>query len=71
MSEGAVVVGIAVSEARLDAALTPGEERWSTGNDAAGIADLLQPLQARHPTLIVLEAAGALAAAGLPVVVAT
>jgi len=78
MSEGGVVVGIDVSKATLDVALTPGEERWSTGNEAAGIADLVQRLQARHPTLIVLEATGgyeravvgALAAAGLPVVVA-
>lgn len=78
MTETAVVVGIDVSKASLDVALSPGAERWTVGNDAAGVSALVPRLQALRPALVVLEATGgyertavaALAAAGLPVIVA-
>jgi len=78
MSALGVVVGIDVSKARLDVAEVPGETRWSAPNEGAGIAGLVERVQAARPTLIVLEATGgyeravvgALAAAGLRVVVA-
>lgn len=78
MADTAVVAGIDVSKASLDVALSPSEERWSVANDAAGVGALVPRLQALRPALVVLEATGgyeravvaALAAAGLPVVVA-
>ena len=78
MADAAVVVGIDVSKASLDVALNPGAERWSVGNDPGGVGALVPRLQALGPALVVLEATGgyeraavaALAAAGLPVVVA-
>lgn len=71
-----VFVGIDVSQAQLDIALRP-EGRFSTPNDEAGFAQVVERLSAVHPMLVVLEATGgleipltgALAAAGLPVVV--
>jgi transposase len=77
MSEPQVFVGIDVSKAQLDVALRPSDDCWHVNNDEAGIASLVERLQAVQPTLIVLEAtgglevpaAGALAEAGLPVVV--
>jgi len=70
-------IGIDVAKAQLDIALRPSGERWAVPNDASGVTSLVDRLQARHPTLIVLEATGglervvtsALATAGLPVVV--
>ena len=70
-------VGIDVAKAQLDIALRPTGERWAVVNDDAGMADLVERLQALQPSLIVLEATGgyqravvaALAAAGLPVAV--
>src|SRR6202795_3487752 len=66
-----------VAKAQWDLALRPSGERWAVPNDASGVATLVDRLQALHPTLIVLEApgglgragTGALAAAGVPVVV--
>ena len=57
--------------------MLPCEQGWSQTNDETGMGALSQRLQARSPTLIVLEATGgleipvtaALAARGLPVVV--
>jgi transposase len=77
MSAPQCFVGIDVAKAQLDIALRPTGERWAVGNDDAGIAALVERLQALQPTLIVLEATGgyqrgvvaALAATGLPVVV--
>ena len=77
MSEPQVFVGIDVSKAQLDVALRPTEDCWHVSNDEVGIPGLVERLQAVQPTLIVLEAtgglevpvAGALAEAGLPVVV--
>jgi transposase len=77
MSEPQVFVGIDVSKAQLDVALRPTADQWHVSNDEVGIPGLVERLQAVQPTLIVLEAtgglevpaAGALAEAGLPVVV--
>jgi transposase len=71
-----VFVGIDVSKAQLDVALRP-KGRFSAANTEAGIAEVLTRLQAVSPTLVVMEATGgleipltgALAAAGVPVVV--
>ena len=76
MTHTSVFVGIDVSKAQLDLALRPGG-RFSAPNTEAGIAHVLTRLQALSPTLIVMEATGglelpltgALAAAGMPVVV--
>ena len=78
MTGPAVCVGIDVSKATLDLALRPTGERWTVANEAAAIQALAQDLRPHAPDLIVLEATGgfehavvaALAAAGLPVVVA-
>ena len=72
-----VVVGIDVSKAKLDVAILPGGEQFTTSNDRDGIARLLQRLQPLAPTRVVLEATGKLerlavsemAGAGLPVAV--
>lgn len=77
MSEPQVFVGIDVSKAQLDVALRPTDDCWHTSNDELGIAGLVERLRTVQPTLVVLEATGglevpvtgALAAAGLPVVV--
>ena len=77
MTTTPVFVGIDVSKDRLDVALRPPSDRWAGANDEAGIPALVARLQRHRPTLIVLEATGglgvpltgALAAAGLPVVV--
>ena len=73
-----ICVGLDVAKAGLDVALRPSGETWSVANDEAGIAELVARLRALRPSLIVAEATGgferaavaALAAAGLPVVVA-
>jgi transposase len=78
MSAPQIFVGIDVAKAQLDIALRPTGERWTVANEDASLAALVAQLQAVAPTLIVLEATGgyqravvaALAAAGLPVVVA-
>src|SRR5262245_13180441 len=77
MSAPPLFVGVDVAKAQLDIALRPTGERWAVANDDAGIAALVERLQAMPPTLIVLEATGgyqraavaALAVAGLPVAV--
>jgi transposase len=77
MSEPQVCVGIDVSKAQLDVALRPTDACWPVSHDELGITGLVERLQAVPPTLVVLEApgglevpvAGALAAAGLAVVV--
>jgi transposase len=71
-----VFVGMDVSQACVDVAVHPGTA-FQIPNDESGSAQAVDRLQALRPTLIVLEAtgglevplAGALAAAGLPVVV--
>lgn len=77
MSEISVFVGLDVSKSRLDVSVRPHDETWSVANDEQGIAQAVERLQALQPVLVVLEATGgmeflvtgALAAAGLPVVV--
>ncbi len=71
-----IFVGIDVSKAQLDVAIRP-EGQDSAPNNDAGVGHVVQRLTALAPTLVVLEATGgleiplvgALAAAGLPVVV--
>ena len=73
---GTCFVGMDVSQDTVDVVVHPGTTFQIT-NDEPGIAEAVQQLHAVQPTLIVLEAtgglevplAGALAAAGLPVVV--
>jgi transposase len=73
-----MLVGIDVAKAELVVAGRPGGERWTVTNDERGIRTLAERLRRDAPELIVLEATGgyellavgALAAAGLPVVVA-
>jgi transposase len=77
MSDPQVFVGIDVSKAQLDVALRPTDDSWHVNHAESGIAGLVERLGTVQPTLIVLEAtgglegpaAGALAEAGLPVVV--
>ena len=71
-----VCVGIDVSKAQLDVALRP-EGRFAVSNDETGFTQLIERLSRVAPVRVVLEATGgleiplvgALAAAGLPVVV--
>lgn len=77
MNPSRIYVGIDVAKDRLDVAQRPGTEAWSASNDDRGIADLVARLKTLRPALVILEATGgielplvgALAAAGLPVVV--
>ena len=77
MREPPVLVGIDVSTAQLDVALRPTDDGWHVSHDALGSASLVERLRTVQPTLVVLEATGglegpvtgALAEAGLPVVV--
>lgn len=76
MTQPPIFVGMDVSKAQLDVAQRPAG-RFTVPNTEAGLTQLLAHLAAKPPTLIVLEATGgvelpltgALAAAGLPVVV--
>jgi transposase len=78
MSESTVFVGIDVSKAQLDVAVRPEGNAFTVRNDEPGISMLVECVRQLQPHLIVLEATGgfelpvtgALAAAGLPVVVA-
>ena len=71
-------VGVDVAKAELVVAARPADERWSVSNDERGVRTLVERLRRDAPALVVLEATGgyelacvaALAAAGLPVVVA-
>ena len=73
-----IFVGIDVAKADLVVAVRPMDETWTATNDAPGLRELVPRLRALTPALVVLEATGgyelaavaALAAAGLPVVVA-
>jgi transposase len=72
-----VVVGIDVAKAVLDVAVRPQSEERHLANDAAGIAEIVEWLEALHPQVIVVEATGGYEAAlvaelgvtGLPVAV--
>ena len=73
-----VFEGVDASKAQLDVALTGSDETWTVPNAPDGITQLVQRLDERPPTLVVLEATGgfevaaaaALAAAEIPVVIA-
>src|SRR2546422_1317393 len=73
-----VFVGVDVAKEQVDVAVRPSGDRWRVVNDEAGITALVARLRPLAPALIVCEATGgferaaiaALAAAGLPVVVA-
>jgi len=77
MTEAGGCVGIDVAKAELEVVVRPSGARWSVTNNASGLAQLQERLQALAPALIVLEATGgyevavvaALATAALPVVV--
>jgi len=69
-------VGIDVSKARLDVAVSPGEHSWSVANTEDGIQEFLVRIrQLGAPKIVLMEATGGLerrplallAAAGLPV----
>lgn len=70
-------VGIDVAKAHLDVAVLPSGRAWRLARDEAPVAQLVAELAELAPALVVLEAtggfeapvAGALATAGLPVVV--
>ena len=71
-------VGIDVSQATLDIAVSPSGQQWQLTNNESGIGQLIERLRTLQPERIVLEATGgyelaavaALGIAGLPVVVA-
>jgi transposase len=73
-----VFVGIDVAKASFDIAVRPSGECWQVANEDATLLPLVARLQSLEPMLVVLEATGgfehavvaALAAAGVPVVVA-
>src|SRR3989442_12154783 len=73
-----VFVGVDVAKEQVDVAVRPSGDRWRVVNDEAGITTLVTRLQPLARALIVCEATGgferaaiaALAAAGLPIVVA-
>jgi transposase len=77
MANSPVYVGIDVAKATLDVAVHPTADRWTAAHTEREVAGLVTRLTALHPALVVLEAtgglegplAGALATAGLPVVV--
>lgn len=70
-------VGVDVSKATLEVALSTEEATWRVPNSEAGIQELLERLKPVTPTLVVMEATGgfetataaALAAAEIPVVI--
>ncbi len=78
MTASPVVVGVDVAKDRLDVAVRPSGEAWSEANDDTGVGALVARLRPLAPALVLCEATGgferaaiaALAAAGLPVVVA-
>lgn len=53
-------VGIDISKARLDVALRPGGESYTTPHSSQGIAELVDKLAASQASLIVIEASGGL-----------
>ncbi len=77
MSTVPVFVGIDVAKDRLDVAVRPTGDRGAVAHDDPGISTVVSRLRGLPPALVVLEATGgleipltgALAAAGLPVVI--
>ena len=78
MTPTATFVGVDIAKADFVVACRPDGASWTATNDPAGIAATVDRVRALAPTLIVVEATGgyetplvaAVAAAGLPVVVA-
>jgi transposase len=78
MTSSAIFVGIDIAKADFVVACRPDGTAWTAPNDILGIITTVDRVRTLAPTLIVLEATGgyetplvaALAAAGLPVVVA-
>ncbi len=78
MQSTPVFVGVDVSKARLDVAVTGSDEGWSVSNASDGIGKLVGQLGEIGPELVVMEATGgfevpaaaALAAAEIAVVIA-
>jgi len=78
METAPLYIGIDVAKEQLDIAIGAEGETWSVPNNETGIETLLRDLRSRNCALVVLEATGgfeipvvsALAAAGIPVVVA-
>lgn len=62
MEHGAVYVGIDVAKAWLDVGTWPEAESLRVGNDAAGVAQLVERLLVSHPRAVVLESSGGLEA---------
>ena len=68
MSQASEWIGVDVSKRQLDVAVRPSGEVFQVKNDEAGLAQLVQRLQAWQPRLVVMEATGGmevLAAASL------
>ena len=71
-------IGVDVSKATLDVAISAGAEVWRLPNSDTGVQELVERLRALRPALVVMEATGgfetpaaaALAAAEIPVVIA-
>ena len=59
MTSTQVFVGVDISKAQLNLALRP-EGQFSAPNSEAGFEQVLERLNAVHPTLVVLEATGGL-----------
>jgi transposase len=78
MGEGPGYAGVDVAKAELVVASRPADECWAVTNDERGVRTLVERRKCDRPALVALEATGgyeltavaALAAAGLPVVVA-
>src|SRR2546426_5027050 len=78
MMASPVVVGVDVAKEQVDVAVRPSGDRWRVVNDDTGVGALVARLRPLAPALVLCEATGgferaaiaALAAAGLPVVVA-
>lgn len=78
MPESEVFVGVDVSKAHLDVGVSGSDDALAFPNSERGISDLVQWLGELAPALVVMEATGgfevpaaaALAAAGIPVVIA-
>jgi transposase len=54
MEPTAIFVGIDVAQARLDIAVRPSGEQWTSPHDEAGITALVTRLHELGPTLVVL-----------------
>ena len=77
MANATTWIGIDVSKAKLDVAVSPSAEQWQVDRTPAGLSVLVERLHALRPERIVLEATGghevivaaALASRNLPVVI--